>query len=124
MTILDEIQQVADDQARRSLPLSRWTGDRRMRSYVRFGQRFIKGAMVKAMTRANTEVHEKYQRQGLYRQLSRDCEEIARRNDCSYVLVESVLNPVLVPFLLSEGYEPHGTHVMDGLGDYVKCVRG
>lgn len=91
-----------------------------MKSYVRFGKRFINGEMVQTMTRANTEVFERYQRKGLYRQLSRDCEEIARRNNCTYVLVESVLNPVLVPFLLSEGYEPHGVHMMDGLGDYVK----
>jgi hypothetical protein len=103
-----------------------WFNGKYFKVYVRYGDRYINGRRVRALTIASIEVKERHWRKGIYKAFTAFAEDLAERHPkIEFVLRESVLNPVLIPFLLGQGYTLTDTaQTIDGVGgEYIKKIK-
>lgn len=86
---------------------STWVADDTISVYVRASRRVLDGEMPKTtncLDLATFDVPEELQKQGIFTRFLHEAEEI---NPWPFTYVENVLNPVIVPLLLREGWMPH-----------------
>lgn len=120
--IAAQIRTLASTQVLRpAIPHRQWLEGDGISLYVRVGPRFVKGAVGRAITVASVEVDEEVQRQGRLTSLMGFVEEFATQEQMDFVVVESIMNPVMVGFLRRRGYEQIGEGIGEGIGaDFVK----
>lgn len=103
-------------------PRSQWAYDEGFQAYLRVGRRLVMGEWGRWITAANFSADQR--RTGLMREMFEICEEQAAKHQLDGVLVESLLNLEIRPFLIARGYQPTraGDPYNEGYGDYVRHV--
>lgn len=87
-----------------SYPPNAWIRERNISIYVRKSSRYINNNNIPCLDIGSVQVDEKYQKKGIFSAfLYRFEQEATKLNRGVYV--ESILNPFLVNYLLTKGYD-------------------
>lgn len=90
--------------------VSAWQSFRPIDLYARVQYRLCDGQALRVITIANIEIAEDFQRQGIFKELLVNLEQLAKLRKFDAIVVESLNNHDLRDYLLRIGFKPINAH--------------
>lgn len=103
--LIDQVQQ-----KKHFFSVSAWNSFRPTDLYARVQYRLCDGQSFRVITIANIEIEKSFQRQGIFKELLVNLEQLAKLRKFDAIVVESLNNHDLRDYLLRIGFKPINQH--------------
>lgn len=110
--VVENIDNLIDqvEQKKHFFSVSAWQSFRPIDLYARVQYRLCDGQSFRVITIANIEIEESFQRQGIFKELLVNLEQLAKLRNFDAIVVESLNNHDFRDYLLRIGFKPINQH--------------
>lgn len=88
--------------------------------YYQLGKRPVGNKLTLCVQLRNVKVKEKFRRQGIFKQVVAELDRIGRHHGATHNLIENLMEPKLVQWLESTGWENDNSSLMEAFPTYVR----